>query len=200
MKNEIKITVNNGATHRIVIDDSSVGEAFPASRMLLSEAEDEYARERERSTSLDNKSGAFIAAIIAIITIYVPILPFKDLGNALNKASGISDVMLRISLVLMTIAFSFLGDAFFQFYKGFKLRDYKSVCLENLTDKEMLIADEDVSAEAMIRHYVAIIDHNREVNDEKTKHISFGLKQTVISFLLLSVSTISILLLVGGNL
>ena len=50
-----------------------------SSNVLLIMAKDEYSKESEISNTLDNKSSFFITAIIAITTLFVPIIPFKHL-------------------------------------------------------------------------------------------------------------------------
>ncbi len=49
---------------------------FPAASTLLEVSMDEYAKERERTNTIENKANVFISVIIALFTIYIPIIPF----------------------------------------------------------------------------------------------------------------------------
>ena len=69
--------------------------------ILLSIAQDEYSKERERSCNLDNKAGLFATIIIAIITLYMQIIPLSEIVPAYIKATKWQCTALTIILGIM---------------------------------------------------------------------------------------------------
>ena len=55
---------------------------YPAASILLEVSMNEYAKERERTNTIENKANVFISVIIALFTIYIPIIPFSKLFAA----------------------------------------------------------------------------------------------------------------------
>ena len=57
---------------------------YPSATTFLNVIRDEYTKEIERSNSLDNKAGIFIAAIIAVLTIFVPNIPLLEVSTQIG--------------------------------------------------------------------------------------------------------------------
>lgn len=172
--------------------------AFPSSKLLLESAIDEYGKERERSDSLDNKAGVFIAAIVALITVYIQVLPLAQIKEAYENADKSSAVLITCSLAILVFGMSFIATSFYYFYKAMKLKSYQRVNLGNLTDEKLQVAPEDQTAEAMIRHYTSLLENNQKVNEDKADDITAGLKRCLWGFAVLSAATIIVSIVIGG--
>ena len=170
---------------------------YLASSVLLEIAKDEYKREKERSDSLDNKAGIYIAAIVAILTVYIQILPFGELLDAFKKSDKFQACLLTAALTVLIIGLVMIATAFFRLTKAITLKDYKRVCLDNLTDKTLLTSPEDQTSEAMVRHFYEIVSHNTRTNDDKVKDLSKGLNKSIIGFMILSIGTVAMVIIHG---
>lgn len=48
---------------------------------------DEYTKERERASILDNKSISLITVLIALLTVYIPLIPFETIYSTYLNGS-----------------------------------------------------------------------------------------------------------------
>jgi len=159
---------------------------------------DEYTKEIERSNILDNKANAFISVIIAIFTIYIPIIPFSKFIDAYSELGKIGIICITISLCLMTLAVVLMIIAFINLYRGFKIQGFFRVDFDNLNDPKLLALFENDVKKGFIDHYNTILKRNAEINTKKAERISAGLKYSIISFVALSLSTIALIIMMGG--
>lgn len=119
--------------------------------------QDEYSKERERSCNLDNKAGLFATIIIAIITLHMQIIPLSEIVPAYIKATKWQCTALTIILGIMGLGLSCFVAAFVDIYRAIKVKPFNRVNFDNLTSVELLAADPNKTAEAMIRHYRQIV-------------------------------------------
>ena len=62
--------------------------------------------------------------------------------------------------------------AFVDIYRAIKVKPFNRVNFYNLTSVELLAADPDKTAEAMIRHYRQIVaETNVKISDEKAEYV-----------------------------
>ena len=179
-------------------DDPYLIPVFPGAKVLLESGINEYEREKGRSDSLDNKAGVFIAAIVALITVYIQVIPFSSIVQAYVDATKAGVAILTVCLALLTVGLIIIATSFYYFYKAIKLRKYQRVNPVNLVDIKFLSYPEDQTAEAMVRHYKEIIEYNQNLNEAKADDITDGLKRCLIGFAIVSVATIMTCVVVGG--
>jgi len=173
-------------------------EKYPSASIMLDVSMDEYTKEIERSNILDNKANAFISVIIAIFTIYIPIIPFSKFIDAYSELGKIGIICITISLCLMTLAVVLMIIAFINLYRGFKIQGFFRVDFDNLNDPKLLALFENDVKKGFIDHYNTILKRNAEINTKKAERISAGLKYSIISFVALSLSTIALIIMMGG--
>lgn len=172
--------------------------SYPSASVMLEVSMDEYTKERERSNILDNKANAFISVIIAIFTLYIPIIPFSKLITAYSEFEKIGIVCITIALCLMLVALILMIIAFTNLYKGFKIQPFYRVDFSNLKDTSLLQCSENDVKKGLIDHYNTILTGNADINSKKAEKISIGLRYSIISFVLLSLSTIALIIILGG--
>lgn len=170
---------------------------FPSALVQLEIAKNEYEREKNRGDSLDNKAGIYIATIVAIVTVYIQILLFGGLVDAFEKAGKLHASLLAVTLVILVCGLVIMGRAFHSLTKAIALKDFKRVCLENLTDLPLLASPEDQTAEAMIRHYKSLIEYNENTNSDKAKDLNKGMDYSITGFIVMSSSTVALLIVLG---
>lgn len=179
-------------------NDKERKEDFPSASIMLQVSMDEYTKERERSNILDNKANAFISVIIAIFTLYIPIIPFSKLTTAYSQLGKIGIVCTTIALCIMFLAIVLVVIAFINLYMGIKIQPFYRVEFSNLNDIDILQGSENIVKKGLIDHYNKILTGNADINTKKAEKISIGLKYSIISFILLSFSTIALIIMLGG--
>ena len=78
------------------------------------------------------------------------------------------------------------------------MKKYKNINIENLNDEETLQFAENQVERGLLKHYNTILSYNIDVNNEKAEKISVGFKYCIFSFAFLCVSTISLIIIIGG--
>lgn len=113
-RSEDNISKKVEANDKAYMSECSYTAAFPAAKTLLESAINEYNREKERSNSLDNKAGVFIAVLITLITVYIQVLPLGEIINAYEKSSKLGASMMTASIVLLVAGVSLVTTSFFK--------------------------------------------------------------------------------------
>lgn len=102
-KDKAKVKVNKKSTMKC-------SSKYPAASTLLEVSMDEYARERERTNTIENKANVFISVIIALFTIYIPIIPFSKLLTAYSTFSKTGIACVTAVLCVMILSSSILNN------------------------------------------------------------------------------------------
>lgn len=171
---------------------------YPAASILLEVSMNEYAKERERTNTIENKANVFISVIIALFTIYIPIIPFSKLFAAYSIFNKIGIACVTAVLCVMVLSVIFLIIAFVNLYKGYKIKPYLRVEFSSLNDENILVQSENNVKRALIDHYNTILIGNAKINNEKADAVSVGIKYSIIAFALLSLSAIALIIMLGG--
>ena len=171
---------------------------YPSASVLLDISLDEYAKERERTNTIESKANAFISVIIAIFTIYIPIIPFSKLGIAYSTFNKIGVVCLTVTLCVLLSSIILLVFAFINLYRGYKVKPYLRVEFSSLNDDSILAQSENDVKRALVEHYNTILTGNAKINTEKAEAVADGIKYSIIAFALLSLSAITLIIMIGG--
>lgn len=179
------------------IADKAVDATERTSTIYLDIVRETYNNEIERTNMLDKKASVFITAIIAVITIFIPIIPFEQIIEVYQYGNKVQIIVATCSLCALLVSFVLIGIAFFYLYKAFSLRSFGKVNLENISktinQKYSIIEIE----KNLFSHYKAICVENTNTNNEKAQKIKFGLKLSMFSFLILCIAAISLIIVVG---
>ncbi len=171
---------------------------YPSSNIMLEISKDEYAREKERTKTIEGKAQAFMSAIIAIFTIYIPIIPFSKLIVAYRTFNKVGIVCITSALCVMLASVILLVIAFNNLYRAFKIKAYYRVDFSNLNDEEILSQSKEAVTKGLIEHYNTILVGNAEINSEKAKRVDIGFKFCIIAIALMSISAIALIIITGG--
>ena len=173
-------------------------EKYPSASILLDVSLDEYAKERERTNTIESKANAFISVIIALFTIYIPIIPFSKLSIAYSTFNKPGIVCLTVTLCVMLLSIILLIFAFANLYKAYKVKGYHRVEFGSLNDDSILVQSENNVKRALVEHYNTILTENAKINTEKAEAVAAGIKYCIIAFALLSLSAITLIIMIGG--
>ncbi len=175
-----------------------IQDKYPSASVLLDISLDEYTKERERTNTIEGKANAFISVIIAIFTIYIPIIPFSKLNIAYVTFNKIGVVCLTVALCVMLSSIILLIFAFINLYKGYKVKPHLRVEFSSLNDDSILAQSENNVKRALVEHYNTILTGNAKINTEKAESVAAGIKYSIIAFSLLSLSAITLIIMIGG--
>ena len=171
---------------------------YPSATLMLDISRNEYERERDRCNMLDNKASIFISAALAILTIIIPIIPFSALIEFYKSTTKVKVVFMTVILGLLITSTILFVIAIYNLFKVITIRKYKNVDFKNLNDDTILHGNVNQTERALIKHYNTILNYNFNINNEKAEQIKIGFKYSILSFAFLFVSTISLLILIGG--
>ena len=172
--------------------------SFPAASILLEMVKDEYSKERERAVALDNKASFFITLIVAVVTIFVPIIPLSRILGFYRTADCSCKCIVSIELFAIVIAFFLLVVAFRQFYNAYKIANYKRPDIKVVDDTRFLVQPEEIVTRGMCEHYKEIVEFNVEIVADKCDKINSGVMYCGFGFAVLIISTIALIITVGG--
>ena len=74
---------------------------YPCLSIFLPILENEYREEKARTDRIDNKAITLLTIIIALITVYVPIFPFKDFAGVYSQSNKCCVIFCAFSLFLL---------------------------------------------------------------------------------------------------
>jgi len=170
-----------------------------SSTLLLEIMRESYYKEMERTNILDNKTGVFISALIAVITIFMPIIPFDNLITLYKDGAKYQIVGVTCALCGLVVAFILLGIAFFNLYKAISPKSFERVNILNVNKVSKQGTDIRKIEQELIEHYFDICSGNTESNNKKAEKFSLGLKLCMISFFVLCLSVIALNVIIGGE-
>lgn len=199
-KLKMGVVFSNEKPQKNIENKSEPKPKHPSASVLLEVAKDEYAKERERTNALDNKAGIFISAIIAMVTIFIPIIPFDKFISVYTSGSTVRIALLSVIVCVFALAAGYLIVAFYNLYTAFKLKPFSRVRVDCLNDIGILKSDPNETQKGLVDHYCEIIESNQKTNDKKANNVNSGLKYSIIGFSLLALSTVSLIIItnIGG--
>lgn len=173
----------------------------PFSEWMLQEIKGQYAVENERENTIGSKASAFITVIVAIITLYIPLIPLDRLISFLKSShfSQIEKNLVILFLVVIGAGFLSMLIAFFFLLKAYGVKGYNRVKIDDLLSIANTIGGEDDCkrsqiAQGITAHYHQILrgtldqEGNIKINSASADYVSAGIKWTVIGFIILNFS------------
>ena len=97
--------------------------------------------------------------------------------------------MLLLSVTLVCISI-------YNLYNTISLKPFKRVRYADLNDEVIQNADVTGVEKGLIDHYITILNDNADINDNKANKLNKGMRYSIISFVLLSLATIGLLVII----
>ncbi len=166
---------------------------FTGAEVALHVMMDEYAKSKERAQIIDNKAIALLTILVALLTIYMPLIPYEKFHKVFSEGTKANLVILVIAAVLLVLALIISVVVFYKLIKTIKTQAYKQVDVNELVDADTLIYPKDEVEKALCVHYKEIIENNSNINDSKTTNMQRCFTQVIAIFFLLLVSTVAVL-------
>lgn len=181
---------------------------YPYSEKMLSEIKDVYAVENEREIKIATKASAFITVTVAIIALYIPIIPFEKFVFffASKCVNSVSKGLSILFLIILFIGLFFLGIAFYNFIKAYSVKGYNTVDVDDLlkiaSKTEPSNTTDSAVYQGIAAHYHKILRGtndvvgNIKINSDNSEKNQVGIICIVIGFAIISLATIALRIIV----
>lgn len=189
MINKIEIYISPKETEDSSETDGEENvDVYRSAKIALPTMIDEYTKERERAGIIDNKAISIITILLALVTVYMPIIPFEKIGRIYVDGIKSQIIIMIIAMIIFTTALVIVGILFYMLINIVKLRIYKRVDIEEIVDTDVLKEDEHIYEKSLCHHYKDLILQNSKSNDNKSKKLNLCYILTIIVFILLLLS------------
>lgn len=178
--------------------EESEKEKYPFADEMLITIRQEYEVENDRKKTLDTKACTFITVNIALLTIFIPLIPFMNLQLFFNKSSDMAKIVAIIGLIVLGISIFLLLVSFVILVYVAGISGYGRVQLDSILNFSTNEEERDVTCakQALVAHYYQILrgtiddKGNYTVNTNRADKIQLGIVLTVIGYVGLFISTI----------
>lgn len=179
---------------------------YPYAGKMLEEIKNEYAIENERENKIATKASAFITVVVAVVTLYIPLIPFDNMIKYFQaNHSCVVICLVILSLLLLVVGLVVLMVAFGFFIKAYGVKGHNRVEVNDLLNianqNEQMQTEEQVN-QGLVAQYHQILcgfngkAGNMDINTQSALANQKGIKLTVIGFAIMSIATIALRIMV----
>lgn len=179
------------------IATESVESPYPSASLFLDCVKDEYEKERDRMQNLDTKAAWFMYAILFMVTIFVPVIPFAELRNVFSSGDDWQKGITCCVAMVLLFALWKLFYAFRELYDAYKPKDINRFKVEITENVKWLKSPRSIIERAVCDHYRKAIKANIEINNSKVEKINNGLKQSAWGIFILAISAMILVACIG---
>lgn len=171
---------------------------YPYAEEMLKTIRIEYDFENDRKRTLDTKANTFITFNIALITLFIPLIPLGKVSTFFATSNTIEKRFLIFGLVLLVISLIILVVSFVILMKMASVLKYNGVQLNDVLKYSENDKEPDITyiQQGLVEHYYAILVGKNEepgniaINDSRAKKIQIGIVLTLIGYIMLFFITI----------
>ena len=178
--------------------EENVKQKYPFADEMLTTIRQEYETENDRKKTLDTKASTFITVNIALLTIFIPLIPFMELQSFFGESSGIERSVAIIGLIMLGVSIVLLLASFVILVYAAGISEYRRVQLDSILNLSSNEEQRDVSCvkQTLVAHYHQILrgtiddEGNYKINTGRADKIQLGIILMVIGYVILFISTI----------
>lgn len=148
----------------------------------------EYDLEYERSNTLDQKTSFFVTLMMAIQTIYLPLIKFEKINNLCKYCHNFKIYWLFIAFFLYCVSFILTLYELFKLINNYSPQNYQHIKIADISSPKYYNNDKLIGQKDMCNHIREILENNREVNEKKAEIIDQVAIMTFFNFILLNIS------------
>lgn len=175
-----------------------VKQKYPFADEMLTTIRQEYEIENDRKKTLDTKASTFITVNIALLTIFIPLIPFMELQSFFDKSSGVEKSVAIIGLIMLGVSIVLLLVSFVILVYVAGISGYRRVQLDDILKLSSNEEQRDISCvkQTLVVHYHQILrgtiddEGNYKINTGRADKIQLGIILMVIGYVILFISTI----------
>lgn len=174
-----------------------VKQKYPFADEMLTTIRQEYETENDRKKTLDTKASTFITVNIALLTIFIPLIPFMELQSFFDKSSGVEKSVAIIGLIMLGVSIVLLLVSFVILVYVAGISGYRRVQLDDILKLSSNEEQRDISCvkQTLVDHYHQILrgtiddEGNYKINTGRADKIQLGIILMVIGYVILFIST-----------
>jgi hypothetical protein len=187
-------------------EDKKDTNKYPLAEQMLNIIRDEYAVENERKKTIDSKALTFITVNIAMLTVFIPLIPFENIVGFMKNAEGVFMILSIIGLIGLGISVASLIVSFVILVQVAGISGYARVNMDSILS---LSAEQDENEnitsvkQGLVAHYHRILrgtvdeKGNCVINSNRADRMQIGIIFTVVGYVVLFFSTILLRIIVG---
>ena len=180
------------------IIEENIKQKYPFADEMLTTIRQEYETENDRKKTLDTKASTFITVNIALLTIFVPLIPFVELQSFFDKSSGLEKSVAIIGLSILGVRIVLLLVSFVILVYVAGISGYRRVQLDDILKLSSNEEQNDISCvkQTLVAHYHQILrgtideECNYKINTGRADKIQLGIILMIIGYVILFISTI----------
>lgn len=136
-----------------------VKQKYPFADEMLTTIRQEYEIENDRKKTLDTKASTFITVNIALLTIFIPLIPFMELQSFFDKLSGVEKSVAIIGLIMLGVSIVLLLVSFVILVYVAGISGYRRVQLDDILKLSSNEEQRDISCvkQTLVAHYHQIL-------------------------------------------
>ena len=177
--------------------EENVKQKYPFADEMLTTIRQEYETENDRKKTLDTKASTFITVNIALLTIFIPLIPFMELQSFFDKSSGVEKSVAIIGLIMLGVSIVLLLVSFVILVYVAGISGYRRVQLDDILKLSSNEEQRDISCvkQTLVAHYHQILrgtiddEGNYKINTGRADKIQLGIILMVIGYVILFIST-----------
>lgn len=179
---------------------------YPYAGKMHEEIKNEYIIENERENKIATKASAFITVVVAIITLYIPLVPFDNMIKYFQAEHSCVEMCLTILFLLLLVAgLILLMIAFGFFIKAYGVKGHNRVETNDLltiaNQNEQTKMEDQVSRDLVVHYHKILCGFdgkagNMDINTKSAEANQRGITFTVIGFVILSIATIALRIMI----
>ncbi len=163
---------------------------FQGAKVALPVFRDEYTKECDRKTLLENKILSLVTIEIAVMTVFMPIIPFGDVKKLIFSNNNLVVIVTTIACMLLCIGIVMMAVSFGILMRAVNIQTYSKVDIEQLNLDENLMQVENAVEKGLCDHYKEITLVNSILNDKKADKYKKSFPLTIVSFGCLILGTV----------
>lgn len=168
--------------------EENVKQKYPFADEMLTTIRQEYETENDRKKTLDTKASTFINVNIALLTIFIPLIPFMELQSFFDKSSGVEKSVAIIGLIMLGVSIVLLLVSFVILVYVAGISGYRRVQLDDILKLSSNEEQRDISCvkQTLVAHYHQILrgtiddEGNYKINTSRADKIQLGIILMVI--------------------
>ena len=178
--------------------EENVKQKYPFADEMLTTIRQEYETENDRKKTLDTKASTFITVNIALLTIFIPLIPFVELQAFFDKSSGLEKSVAIIGLIILGVSIVLLLVSFVILVYVAGISGYRRVQLDDILKLSSNEEQSDLSCvkQTLVAYYHQILrgtideEGNYKINTGRADKIQLGIILMIIGYVILFISTI----------
>ena len=158
------------------------GKTDQVADVLLDIVEDEYSKEIEHVSLLDNKAGIIITILLSVLTVSIPNIPFVKIRILINSDYSEYIQFGWLLVLLLIISFGCFVVSILFLYRTVQIKEYKRFGIKDINYRDTINTSIEKTKEEVFKSYQECLVANHETNEKKSYAMKNGIVFCVYGF------------------